>query len=357
MRRPRSPAPIMNLGSLSAACRAPGVMISAILGAAIKPVGRHRAGPYRVGHVVTPVVAAPATLRRRPSARLPRCPHADDRLTMDLQQIGLQHPRIRQLRHVLNNSSPSLRRFVVAEGLWAHDVLLELGTPIEVFLWCPEAASTPQARARSEQIAARAEHAYRISPKVLERLAERDRPDGLVSLVGLPRWDPAALTFGRPALVLVADGIEIPGNLGAMVRTLDACGGDCLILTNRRTRLSHPTVFRGSRGMVLRVPVVDLDGPAQAAAWLHERGFTIYLATPGPGAIAYPQVAFTERTAFVVGNERYGIAADWFDLGLTRITVPMLGVADSLNVSVSASILLYAVRAPAAGWPSMSAPS
>jgi tRNA G18 (ribose-2'-O)-methylase SpoU len=263
---------------------------------------------------------------------------------MDLQQIGLQHPRIRQLRHVLNNSSPNLRRFLVAEGLWAHDVLLELGTPIEVFLWCPEAASTRQARRRGEQIAARAEHAYRISPKVLERLVDRDRPDGLVSLVGLPRWDPAALAFGRRSLVLVADGIEIPGNLGAMVRTLDACGGDCLILTNRRTRLSHPMVFRGSRGMVLRVPVVELDGPEPAAAWLRERDFTVYLATPGPGAVAYPEVTFGQRTAFVVGNERYGISPPWFDLGFTRVTVPMLGVADSLNVSVSASILLYAVR-------------
>lgn len=263
---------------------------------------------------------------------------------MDLQQIGLQHPRIRQLRHVLNNSSPNLRRFVVAEGLWAHDVLLELGTPIEVFLWCPEAASTPQARRRSEQIAAQAEHAYRISPKVLERLAERDRPDGLVSLVGLPRWDPATLTVGRQSLVLVADGIEIPGNLGAIVRTLDACRGDCLILTNRRTRLSHPLVFRGSRGMVLRVPVVDLGSPEQAADWLRERGFTVYLATPGPGAVAYPDVTFAERTAVVVGNERHGISEPWFDLGFTRIAVPMLGVADSLNVSVSASILLYAAR-------------
>ncbi|MGE5830925.1 MAG: TrmH family RNA methyltransferase, partial [Micromonosporaceae bacterium] len=142
--------------------------------------------------------------------------------------------------------------------------------------------------------------------------------------------------------------IEIPGNLGALVRTLDACGGDCLVLTNRRTRLSHPGVFRGSRGMVLRVPVVDLDQPHRAAAWLQERGFTVYLATPG--AVAYPEVTFAQRSAVVVGNERYGIAAPWFDLGLPQIAVPMFGLADSLNVSVSASILLYAARAGAAGW-------
>jgi TrmH family RNA methyltransferase len=269
---------------------------------------------------------------------------------MDLQQIGLQHPRIRQLRHVINNSSANLRRLFVAEGLWAHDVLLALNASIDTFLWCPEAAYAQEAHARSEQIAARAEHAYRISPKVLERIVERDRPDGLVSLVDLPRWDPATVALGRTSLVLVADGIEIPGNLGTLVRTLDACGGDCLVLTNRRTRLSHPKVFRGSRGMVLRVPVIDLGDPDDAVRWLRERGCAVYLATPGAGSIAYHEAAFGERTAIVVGNERYGIAAPWFDHGLARVGVPMFGVADSLNVSVCASILLYAARARMSGW-------
>src|SRR5574342_792860 len=99
---------------------------------------------------------------------------------MDLQQIGLQHPRIRELRNVLSNRSPHLRRYLVAEGLWAHDVLLDLGVPIEMFLWCPEAAYAREAHARSEQLAARSRHAFRISPKVLDRIAERDRPEGLV---------------------------------------------------------------------------------------------------------------------------------------------------------------------------------
>ena len=269
---------------------------------------------------------------------------------MDLQQIGLQHPRIKQLRHVLNNTSASLRRFLVAEGLWAHNVLLDLGAPIEMFLWCPEAAYAQEAHTRSEQFAAQAEHAYRISPKVLERIAERDRPDGLVSLVGLPRWDPATVSLGRSSLVLVADGIEIPGNLGTLLRTLDACGGDCLIMTNRRTRLSHPKVFRGSRGMVLRVPVLDLGEPADAAQWLRDRGYNVYLATPGSDAVVYHDAEFGARTAIVVGNERYGISAPWFDHGFARVAVPMFGAADSLNVSVCASILLYAARTRIWSW-------
>jgi TrmH family RNA methyltransferase len=263
---------------------------------------------------------------------------------MELQQIGLRHPRIRQLRHVLNNSAPNHRRLLVAEGLWAHKVLLDLNASVELFLWCPEAAYATEAHKRSEEIAALAASAYQISARVLSRIAERDRPDGMVSLVALPRWDADAIPLSGRALVLVADGLEIPGNLGTLLRTVDACAGDCLVLTNRRTRLSHPKVFRGSRGMNLRVPVVELDEPAEAMQWLAHRQFTVYLATPGTGAIPYHDIGFGGRTALVVGNERYGISRPWLDTGYQRVCVPMLGVADSLNVSVCASILLYAAR-------------
>jgi TrmH family RNA methyltransferase len=276
---------------------------------------------------------------------------------MDLQQIGLQHPRIRQLRNVRDNGAPNHHGLFVAEGLWAHNVLLDQNASIEVFLWCPEAAYSAEALVRSRQAAARATLAYRVSPRVLARLAERDRPDGMISLVRLPRWDADSLSLGRHALVLVADAVEIPGNLGTLLRTLDACGGACLVLTNRRTRLSHPKVFRGSRGMLLRVPVLDLGEPDLAAAWLRDRGFTTYLATPGAAAVPYHDVRFPARTAVVVGNERYGISPGWFAHGLPSITVPMLGAADSLNVSVSASILLYAARASVAGWATPRRPS
>jgi TrmH family RNA methyltransferase len=276
-------------------------------------------------------------------------------MSLHLPQIGLHHPRIDQVRAVLRNRTPQRRQLLVAEGLWAHNVLLDLPAPvpIELFLWCPEAAYASEAHQRSRQLAARAAHSYQISARVLERITERDRPDGMVSLVRLPTWDAGAVPLRGQALVLVADGIEIPGNLGTLLRTLDACGGDCLLLTNRRTRLSHPKVFRGSRGMNLRVPVVEFGEPDEAAEWLLAHGFTVYLATTGDAAVPYRQVVYPLRTALVVGNERYGISRPWHAYGFTPVTVPMLGTADSLNVSVCASILLYEVlgqRGSSSGW-------
>ena len=261
-----------------------------------------------------------------------------------LQQIGSQHPRIRQIRHIASNGANGQRQLLVAEGLWAHGVLVDLDAAIETFLWCPEAAYSPEAHELSAQVTARARRAYRISPRILDRLCERERPEGMVSLVALPAWDATRIELRAEALALVADAIEIPGNLGTLLRTLDACGADCLILTNRRTRLSHPKVFRGSRGMNLRVPVLEFAEPAGAARWLRDRGFAVFLATVGADAKPYQQVTFGRRTAVVVGNERTGITPSWLEHASDKITIPMHGRADSLNVAVSASILLYGVR-------------
>ena len=261
-----------------------------------------------------------------------------------LQQIGLQHPRIRQIRDVVRGGGGQDRRLLLAEGLWAHEVLVGLDAAIETFLWCPEAAYSAEAHALGAEVAARARGAYRIGPAVLGRLCERDRPDGLLSLVRLPAWDADRIEFGADALVLVADAIELPGNLGTLLRTLDACGGDCLIVTNRRTRLNHPMVFRGSRGMNLRVPVIEFADPADAARWLLDRDFAVFVATVSTGAVPYQQARYGRRTAVVVGNERTGITQPWLGRASQAITIPMHGRADSLNVAVSASILLYDVR-------------
>jgi tRNA G18 (ribose-2'-O)-methylase SpoU len=264
--------------------------------------------------------------------------------SLALKQIGLQHPRVRQLRAAQHHRGPQHRQLLVAEGLWAHRLLLDLPVAIELFLWCPEAAYSDEAHMRSRQLVARADHAYRISERVLARITERDRPDGLASLVRLPSWDAQTLPLRQQALLLVADAIEIPGNLGTMLRTVDACAADGLLLTNRRTRLTHPLVFRGSRGMNLRVPAVEFDEPEEAIRWLRQRRFDVYLATTGAGAMPYHRVAFGPRTALVVGNERYGVCAPWRGHGFREVTVPMLGSADSLNVAVTAAILLYEVR-------------
>jgi len=255
---------------------------------------------------------------------------------MELQQIGLRHPAAELVRNIQHNRTGIPRRMFVAEGLYEHNIVLAAGVRLDTFLWCPEAAYSDEARKRSAELAARARRSYQISARTLERLAERPGPDGLLSIARLPDWDPAEITLGARALVLVADGIEIPGNLGTLFRTLDACAADCLVLTNRRTRLTHPKVLRASQGMSIKVPALDFDQVADAVAWLADHDAVVYLADTDH-SVSYRGADYGGRTALVVGSERYGISAAWYEPGFGRIGIPMLGAADSLNVAVSAS--------------------
>jgi tRNA G18 (ribose-2'-O)-methylase SpoU len=268
---------------------------------------------------------------------------------MELRPIAASDPVVRQAVALLKGTDPARDRLVVVEGLWAHEVLRRCGAVVASFLWCPEAGYSQAARLLAEEFGQRATAAYRISARTLARVSERARPDGLVSVVEMPTWSCDAVRLRDDALLLVSDGLETPGNLGTLIRTLDGVHGDCLLVTNRRTRLSHPKVFRGSHGMSLTVPALEFDSPLAAADWLRERRCTVYLAEAG-GARSYRDLDYSGRTAVVVGSERFGIAAGWRGLGFERVAIPMLGAADSLNVSVAASILLYEGRARKAGW-------
>src|SRR5689334_13951933 len=268
---------------------------------------------------------------------------------MDLQPIGLRHPAAELIRDIQHNRTGLPRRMFVAEGLWEHNLLLASGARLDTFLWCPEAAYSDEARTRAPELAARARRAYQVSAKTLERLSERPSPDGLLSAAQLPDWEPETVRLRPDALILVADGMEIPGNRGTLIRTLDACAADCLVLTNRRTRLTHPKVLRSSQGMSMTVPALEFAEVADAIAWLRGAGATVYLAETG-GPVSYRDADYSGRTALVVGSERYGLAPAWQAEGLSKVSVPMLGPADSLNVSVSASVLLYEARARQDGW-------
>lgn len=268
---------------------------------------------------------------------------------MELQQIGLQHPAASLVRDIQNNRTGIPRRTFVAEGLFESNIVLETGVPVETFLWCPEAAYSDEANKRAGQLVERARRSYRISEKTLARLAERPNPDGLISIAQLPDWDPSTFGFGDDALVLVTDALEIPGNLGTLLRTMDACAADCLVMTNRRTRMTHPKVLRSSQGMSIKVPSLDFDEADDAIAWLKRNRFRVYIADTDE-SVNYRKLDYRGRTALVVGSERYGVSKPWYEAGFQRVGIPMLGSADSLNVSVSASVLLYEARAHKNGW-------
>jgi tRNA G18 (ribose-2'-O)-methylase SpoU len=261
-----------------------------------------------------------------------------------LPPAGPSHDEVRRYSRARRNLLPRSDHLAAVSGGWAHEVVLASDAQVDVVLWCPGDRAHPDLEAIAAAVVARARRSYRISMRVLARLRPDTSSPALLSLVRLPQWEPAQVLTTGARLVLVADGIEYAGNLGTLVRTADACAADALVLTRATARVTHPKAFAASRGMVLSLPVLTYDTVAEARAALSVAGFRAYVADPA-GTTPYRSAGLgSTRTAVVVGSEGNGVSDEWRE-GLTRVVIPMLGRADSLNVATSAAVLLFEARA------------
>jgi TrmH family RNA methyltransferase len=174
-------------------------------------------------------------------------------------------------------------------------------------------------------------------------MSYRDRPDGLLAIAPQVTRQLADLKLPANPLLLVCVSIEKPGNLGTMLRTADATGVDAVLVCDPTTDVHNPNVVRASVGTLFTVPVVEC-GSAEARAWLQERGIQTLATTPDTEDI-YFNVDMRPPTALILGCEQLGLDREWLAQAGHKIRIPMLGQADSLNVSAACTLVLYeAVR-------------
>ena len=181
-----------------------------------------------------------------------------------------------------------------------------------------------------------------VSGSVLDRLAYGDRSEGLVAVVRIPPTELETLRLPADPLVIVVEGVEKPGNLGAVLRTADAAGADAVIAADPRTDLFNPNAIRASLGTIFALPVVAAPSPV-VRAYLATLGLALLVARVD-AATPYTGVDLRGPVAIVLGSEADGLTGAWTGPGVVPISLPMLGVADSLNVSIAAAVLIYEAR-------------
>jgi TrmH family RNA methyltransferase len=252
---------------------------------------------------------------------------------------GAQHPRVKQFTSLKRNLKGNPDRLVPLEGLWEVGRALDAGLELRAFFVSPELLRGDAGRSMADRVVATGVHSYQVSGKVFERMADREGPDGLAAIAVLPRFDWASVPLGPSNRVVVLDGLEIVGNVGTVIRCADATGADAVILTNRRVRLTHPKLVHSSMGTSLTVPVIEAEVD-EAVSWLRANGFRI-VTTDAEGTSSYRGADYSGRVALVLGSERYGVSEPWHDAEDVRVSIPMAGRVDSLNVGNAAVLVLY----------------
>lgn len=249
---------------------------------------------------------------------------------------SLQNPKIKYIVKLREDKRQRQRDGVMlVEGYDELTLALSSGLVPETLLTAPELAS------RSIDIPTT--DITTVTRVVFEKISYRDNPDGWLGIFPIPRHSIEEIKISVSPLVIVAESVEKPGNLGAILRTADAANVDALIVCDPRVDLWNPNVIRASRGAVFTVPTVEVES-SNALAWLRSRKMRVLAATPSAEKM-YTDVNMQEPVAIAVGTEDTGLSRFWMQNADIKVKIPMMGKVNSLNVSIATALITYeAVR-------------
>ncbi len=211
--------------------------------------------------------------------------------------------------------------------------------PAELY-YCPELMGASADASLLKRVRGLGAEITEVSREVFEKIAYREGPDGWLAVGPMPKADLGSLVVGPAPLVLVAEGIEKPGNLGAMVRTAVAAGAQALVLVDGVSDVGNPNVVRASKGAVFVVPVVACSRD-ELLRWLGEKRIRLVAAVPRAEMVMWEADLAVGGVAIAIGSEHEGLSQELMAAAQARVQIPMVGEIDSLNASVSAALLLY----------------
>jgi RNA methyltransferase, TrmH family len=249
--------------------------------------------------------------------------------------MDITSPQNPKVKHIVKLREDKRQRqrdgLILVEGCDELTLALDSGLQPQAILTAPELATRTINIPNSG--------ATTVSRAVFEKISYRDNPDGWLGIFPTPKTSLEDLTLSEPPLVIVAESVEKPGNLGAILRTADAAHVDAVLVCDPRVDLWNPNVIRASRGAVFAVPTVEAES-LNALAWIRSRGMRILAATPSAAAL-YSEVNLREPIAVAVGTEDEGLTDFWMQNADTKVRIPMMGKVNSLNVSIATALIVY----------------
>ena len=248
---------------------------------------------------------------------------------------SLQNPRVKQIVKLRDDKKERQREdSMLVEGYDEISLALAAGYSPRTLLSAPELIRREIKDVITEMLT--------VSPAVFEKMSYRENPDGWLGIFPVPRISLDDLRLSESPLIIVAESVEKPGNLGAILRTADAAGVDAVLVCDPRVDAYSPNVVRASRGTIFTVPVVETKS-AQALVYLQQRAIRILAATPSAEA-EYTRQDLRAPLAVAVGTEDEGLSGFWMGQADLKVKIPMLGKVNSLNVSIATALIIYEAR-------------
>jgi TrmH family RNA methyltransferase len=255
---------------------------------------------------------------------------------------SLQNPRVKDAVKLRERRGREKQGRILIEGIREIRQALNAGVEIAEVFVCESLCATTEAAELAVRLGSLENvRLLPVSEQVMLKLAFGDRSEGMLAIAQPPQrgLDELVSPKDASALYAVVEGIEKPGNLGAMIRTADAAGVGGVIVADGGTDLFNPNAIRASLGAIFTVPVCAASSE-ETLRWIRKQGLHIFAAKVD-GSVPYSEADFRSPCAVVLGSEAHGLSPLWNGKDVTAISIPLLGGVDSLNLSASAAILFY----------------
>ena len=251
------------------------------------------------------------------------------------------NPKVKQMRALQHRKDRDATGLFLVEGIRHVGEAAAAGAHIEYVCYAPERLDSGFARDLLRQQAATGVPCYETTSEILDALAGKENPQGILAVVRQRRTSLADLSPQNFAWGVALVTPQDPGNVGSILRTIDAVGASGLLLLDSSVDPYHPTSVRASMGAIFWYPIVMVSF-AEFAQWVERHAYHV-LGTSTRGSTDYQAADYVRPLILLMGSEREGLAPEQAAICRQMIRLPMLGRASSLNLSVAAGILLYAI--------------
>ncbi len=252
---------------------------------------------------------------------------------------SLYNQRVKAVAKLHQRKCRDRQQRMIVEGYQALVRAVENGYPLLELYFCPALFVGRDERALLRRVKDSGARVIEVAQQPFRKMLGVGRLQGLLAVapqIRRPLFDHAADARG---LYVIAESIANPGNLGSIVRSADGVGANAVIISDPRTDIFDPKAVRASMGTLFSVPILESSTP-QALMWCRKNGIRILAASPHTSTV-YTDANMKEAVAIAVGTEQSGLSEVWMERACMQVHLPMFGQADSLNVAVAATVLLY----------------